>query len=113
MWWTRFDSLLLNLNATRCTCTNIGGNAAGRDSGTAYGVFHNSEPNRWIKASATIDHRFLNGDVPYGLVAIAELGHVAEVPTPCADAVIEIASIVAGRSYRRDGLTRDRWALTP
>jgi opine dehydrogenase len=86
-------------------------NAAGRDGGTAYDVFHNSEPNRWIKAPATIDHRFLNEDVPYGLVPIAELGHVAQVPTPCADAVIEIASIVAGRSYRRDGLTRDRMGI--
>jgi len=86
-------------------------NAAGRDGGTAYDVFHNSEPNRWIKAPATIDHRFLNEDVPYGLVPIAELGNVAQVPTPCADAVIEIASIVAGRSYRRDGLTRDRMGI--
>jgi opine dehydrogenase len=86
-------------------------NAAGRDGGTAYDVFHNSEPNRWIKAPATIDHRFLNEDVPYGLVPIAELGRVAQVPTPCADAVIEIASIVAGRSYRRDGLTRDRMGI--
>jgi opine dehydrogenase len=83
----------------------------GASRGTAYDVFHNSEPNRWIKAPATIDHRFLNEDVPYGLVAIAELGHVAQVPTPCADAVIEIASIVAGRSYCRDGLTRDRMGI--
>ena len=86
-------------------------NAAGRDGSTAYDVFHNSQPNRWIKAPATIDHRFLNEDVPYGLVAIAELGTVADVPTPCADAVIEIASIVAGRPYRRDGLTRDRMGI--
>jgi hypothetical protein len=33
------------------------------------------------------------------------------VPTPCADAVIEIASIVAGRCYRRDGLTRERMGI--
>jgi opine dehydrogenase len=86
-------------------------NAAGRDGGTAYDVFHNSEPNRWIKAPATIDHRFLNEDVPYGLVAIAELGWLAGVPTPRADAVIEIASIVADRPYRRDGLTRERMGI--
>jgi hypothetical protein len=45
----------------------------GTDGGTAYDVFHNSEPNRWIKAPASIDHRFFNEDVPYGLLAIAEL----------------------------------------
>jgi opine dehydrogenase len=87
-------------------------NAAGRDGGTAYGVFHNSEPNRWIKAPATIDHRFLNEDVPYGLVPITELGRAAQVPTPCADAVIEIASVAAGRAYRREGLTRERMGIS-
>jgi opine dehydrogenase len=86
-------------------------NEAGRDGGTAYSVFHNSEPNRFIRAPATIDHRFLNEDVPYGLVAIAELGRVAAVPTPCADAVIDIASIVAARSYRNEGLTRERMGI--
>jgi opine dehydrogenase len=86
-------------------------NAAGRDGGTAYDVFHNSEPNRWIKAPATVDHRFFNEDVPYGLVAIAELGRLAAVATPCADAVIAIASIVAARPYRRDGLTRERMGI--
>ena len=86
-------------------------NAAGRDGGTAYDVFHNSEPNRWIKAPASIDHRFLNEDVPYGLVAIAELARVGGVPTPCADAVIDIASIVAARPYRNEGLTRERMGI--
>jgi len=86
-------------------------NAAGRDGGTAYDVFHNSEPNRSIKAPATIDHRFLNEYVPYGLVAIAELGRVGGVPTPCADAVIDIASIVAARRYRDEGLTRERMGI--
>jgi opine dehydrogenase len=86
-------------------------NAAGRDGGTAYDVFHNSAPNRGIKAPATIDHRFLNEDVPFGLVAIAELGRAAGIPTPCADAVIDIASIVAARPFRRDGLTRERMGI--
>jgi opine dehydrogenase len=84
---------------------------AGRDGGSAYSVFHNSEPNRFIRAPSTIDHRFLNEDVPYGLVAIAELGRLAGVPTPSADAVIDIASIVAGRRYREEGLTRERMGI--
>jgi opine dehydrogenase len=86
-------------------------NEAGRDGGGAYSVFHNSAPNRTIKAPATIDHRFFNEDVPYGLVAIAELGRAAGVPTPCADAVIDICSIVAARPYRQQGLTRERMGI--
>jgi opine dehydrogenase len=85
--------------------------AAGRDGGTAYDVFHNSEPNRRIKAPVSIDHRFFNEDVPYGLVSIAELGRVAGVPTPCADAVVEIASVVTGRRYRHEGLTLLRMGI--
>jgi hypothetical protein len=33
------------------------------------------------------------------------------VPTPCADAVIDIASIVAARPYRNQGLTRERMGI--
>jgi opine dehydrogenase len=84
---------------------------AGRDGGTAYTVFHDSEPNRFIKAPERIDHRFFNEDVPYGLVAIAELGRLAGVPTPCADAVIDLASIVANRRFRQEGLTRERMGI--
>ena len=75
-------------------------NAAGRDGGTAYDVFHNSEPNRLIKAPATIDHRFLNEDVPYGLVAIAELGSCRRR-----------ADAVRGRSHRHR-LDRRRASLS-
>jgi opine dehydrogenase len=85
--------------------------AAGRDGGTAYDVFHNSEPNRFIRAPASIDHRFFNEDVPYGLVAIAELGRIAGVPTPVADAVIDIAAIVAARPFRSEGLTAERMGI--
>jgi hypothetical protein len=66
---------------------------------------------RWIRAPASIDHRFFNEDVPFGLVAIAELGRAAGVPTPCADAVIDIASIVAARPFRTEGLTRERMGI--
>lgn len=86
-------------------------NSAGRDGGGGYSVFHNSEPNRFIKAPATIDHRFFNEDVPYGLVAIAELGRAAGVATPCADAVIDITSIVAAKPFREHGLTRERMGI--
>jgi hypothetical protein len=44
-------------------------------------------------------------------VAIAELARVGGVPTPCADAVIDIASIVAARAYRDEGLTRGRMGI--
>ena len=55
---------------------------AARASGLAYEAFHQSEPDRWIRAPASLDHRFLNEDIPYGLVLLSELGRLADVPTP-------------------------------
>ena len=84
---------------------------AARDSGLAYEVFHQSEPDRWIRAPSTLRHRFLDEDVPYGLVPLAELGHLAGVATPHMDRVIDLASVVRGRDYRAEGLTLERMGL--
>jgi opine dehydrogenase len=84
---------------------------AARDSGLAYEVFHQSEPDRWIRAPKTLAHRFLDEDVPYGLVPLAELGRLAGVPTPQMDVVIHLASVVRERDFRNDGLTLERMGL--
>jgi opine dehydrogenase len=84
---------------------------AGRTGG-AYGVFHHSEPNRWIKAPASIDHRFFNEDVPFGLVALSELGQLGAVGTRLIDAVIAVAGAAVGRDFRRNGLTLARMGVT-
>ncbi len=78
--------------------------ANGRAGGNAYSVFHNSEPNRWIKAPASIDHRFFNEDIPFGLVPFSELGHLAGISTPVTDAVIMLASAITHKPYRELGL---------
>ena len=82
-----------------------------RDSGLAYEAFHQSEPDRWIKAPATLDHRFLNEDIPYGLVPLAELGRLASVPTPTMDHLIHLACLACGKDHRTSGLTRARMGL--
>jgi opine dehydrogenase len=85
--------------------------AAARDAGLAYEAFHQSEPDRWIRAPASLEHRFLHEDVPYGLVPLAELGRLAGVPTPTMDHVIQLASVATGRDYRASGLTLVRMGL--
>jgi opine dehydrogenase len=83
----------------------------GRVGGTAYSTFHNSEPNRWIKAPETVDHRFFNEDIPFGLVPLTELGRLAGVSMPASEAVIELASIATGKPYRETGLTLERMGI--
>jgi opine dehydrogenase len=86
-------------------------NEQGRQGGTAYDVFHNSEPNRWIKAPSTVDHRFFNEDIPFGLVPFSELGRLAAVPTPTMDAVVTLASAITGKPYRDTGLNLRRMRI--
>jgi opine dehydrogenase len=84
---------------------------AARATGLAYEAFHQSEPDRWIRAPSTIDHRFLNEDIPCGLVLLADLGRAAGVRTPVADHVIHLASVAAGKDYRALGLTLARMGV--
>lgn len=60
-----------------------------------------------IKAQSSLDHRYLNEDVGYGLVFLSELGRQIGVSTPVTDAVILIASIITERNFREEG------SLTP
>jgi opine dehydrogenase len=83
----------------------------GRSGGTAYSTFHNSEPNRWIKAPASVDHRFFNEDIPYGLVPLTELGRLAGLAMPACHAVITLASIATGQHYDKTGLTLQRMGI--
>jgi opine dehydrogenase len=85
--------------------------AAARDTGLAYEAFHQSEPDRWIRAPASLAHRFLDEDVPFGLVPLAELGRFAGVATPGMDHLIQLASVATGTPYRARGLTLPRMGL--
>ena len=55
---------------------------------------------RGIKAQSSLDHRYLDEDVGYGLVFLAELGRQLEVETPVMDSVIALASRVRNVDYR-------------
>lgn len=83
----------------------------GRRGGTAYDVFHNSEPNRWIRAPQSIDHRFFNEDIPFGLIPLSEFGRLAGVAMPASNAVILLAEVTTGRNYREKGLTLERMGI--
>ncbi|MGI8827646.1 MAG: NAD/NADP octopine/nopaline dehydrogenase family protein [Chloroflexota bacterium] len=79
--------------------------------GTAYQALHESAPNRWVKGPRSLDHRYVHEDVGHGLVPWAAWGDLAGVETPTMDALIEIASVVNGRDYAREGLTLRKMGL--
>lgn len=53
-----------------------------------------------IGAQSSLDHRYLNEDVGYGLVFLSELGKQIGVDTPTMDSIIKLASIIMERDYR-------------
>ncbi|MGH7887654.1 MAG: NAD/NADP octopine/nopaline dehydrogenase family protein, partial [Candidatus Binatia bacterium] len=86
--------------------------AAARDSGSAYQVIHESEPNFTIKSPASLDHRYIREDVGYGLVPMAEIGKLLGVKTPMMDSLITLASAALGVDFRSEGLTLAKLGLT-
>jgi opine dehydrogenase len=82
-----------------------------RETGLAYEAFHQSVPDRFIKAPKSLDHRFLDEDIPYGLVLLSELGNLAGIKTPSIDAMIHLAEVCTGKPYSIEGLTLERLGL--
>jgi opine dehydrogenase len=85
--------------------------ARAAETGTAYAALQESSPNRWVKGPATLDHRYINEDVGWGLVPWAELGRAYSVETPTIDALIVLGGVLNGRDYRSEGLTLERLGI--
>lgn len=82
-----------------------------RSSGSILRAINESEPNRTIKAPATLDHRYLKEDVGFGLLPMAEIGRLVGVKTPVIDALITLASVINQTDYRSEGLTLGKMGL--
>lgn len=63
-------------------------------------------------APERLDHRYVDEDVPYGLVPLAGLGRFVGVPTPVTDALTDVASAALGRDFRAEGRTLERMGLS-
>lgn len=56
----------------------------------------------------SVDTRYLTEDVPLGLVLFSSLGQSLGVPTPTADALIQLADLISGLDFRAEGRTLER-----
>jgi len=84
---------------------------AARQSQSVYQATQESAANRTIKAPATLNHRYLNEDVGFGLAPMSELAKLMGVETPVIDALITLASEMNRIDYRREGLTVEKMGL--
>ncbi|MGH7825005.1 MAG: NAD/NADP octopine/nopaline dehydrogenase family protein, partial [Candidatus Binatia bacterium] len=82
-----------------------------RGSRSVYRAISESEPNRTIKSPPSLNHRYINEDVGFGLVPMAAIGGLFGVPTPVMGALITLASIANRTDYRKEGLTLEKMGL--
>lgn len=68
-----------------------------------YELFQNNKFYAAVKASKTLEDRYITEDVPCGLVPIVELGRLAGVATPTMKNVIELAGILLSKDFRNNG----------
>jgi opine dehydrogenase len=64
------------------------------------------------KGPSSANTRYLTEDIPIGMVLWASLGRLLGVPTPTADALIHISSVIHGRDYWQGGRTVEKLGLT-
>lgn len=55
-----------------------------------------------IKAQKSLDHRYLNEDVGYGLVFYQDIAKAIGIETPVMDSIIRVASILMNRDYGQE-----------
>jgi len=61
--------------------------------------------NPAFPAPSTVDTRYINEDLPFGLSPWSSIGHMWDVPTPNIDALIRITSTMLERNFFVEGLT--------
>lgn len=73
------------------------------DTSYEYG-YANAPGFKGIKSPSTLDNRYLNEDVGYGLVFMSDLAKKLGIEVPEIDSVIDITSVLMERDYRREAL---------
>lgn len=76
--------------------------ASGND---LYEAIHNQQGYRGIKAPATINHRYINEDIPMSLVPMASLGMNLDINVRAMLSVIRLACIAREKDYWKTGRT--------
>jgi len=81
-------------------------------------------PQRWVpppggwtkeeekKRGRGWEERYITEDIQYGLVLISSLGHQFGIPTPLADAMVELGSVIRKTDLRKKGRVLEKLGLS-
>jgi len=76
-----------------------------------YIALQDSEPNKPVKAPDSLQHRYVDEDVGFGLVPIYAFGEMAGVNMPVTKLMIDLACVERGVDFWTEGLTRKKMGL--
>lgn len=79
-------------------------------------LYEQIKKSKWVHdpcevGPASLQHRYITEDIPYGLVPLCFFGDLLEVPTPVSDAIVELASAANQVNYWQEGLTLEKLRL--
>ncbi|MDR7482432.1 MAG: NAD/NADP octopine/nopaline dehydrogenase family protein [Armatimonadota bacterium] len=80
-------------------------------AGSVFEALRDSVPNRYIRGPASLEGRYMEEDIGYGLVPLLAFAQAAGAPVPTVEAFIQLASVATGVDYRRVGLTAERLGI--
>lgn len=82
------------------------------DGEDLYETIRGQEGYRGIKAPATINHRYINEDIPMSLVPMASMGKMLGVRVRGMESIIRLASIIRKKDYWKMGRTVENLGLS-
>ncbi len=77
----------------------------GPEKDTLLESINNCYGSEEIKAASNLQYRYITEDVPYGLVTLASIGDLANIPCPLMKSLIKLASVMNQVDYWKKGRT--------
>ncbi|MBN2043644.1 MAG: NAD/NADP octopine/nopaline dehydrogenase family protein [Anaerolineales bacterium] len=93
---------------TACDWLKMAYEATGED---LYETIRNQQGYRNIQAPPTLNHRYINEDIPMSLVPMASIGHKLGIRVRAMESLIRLASIIRGTDFWEHGRTIERLGL--
>ena len=78
---------------------------------TLYEAIQNNTAYMGLQAPANLDSRYIYEDVPYSLVPMESIAMAIGIETPAISSIINIAQMITGKDFRKEGRTADRLGL--
>lgn len=81
------------------------------EGATLHEAMHANQGYAGIKAPSQLQHRYIFEEIPCSLIPISEFGRQYGVETATMQSIIQLAQIVHGKDYWREGRTLDRMGI--